>query len=200
MRLCSADIIPVHTSRCAVQDDTASSVLRETLEHLGRSLSIRNTFALCFPWKPAWISGLQVERNRVFLIMKCFPFAYILVGRPKEPAAGAASNLLPMYCAPSWPLPCTSWFVWLRTSMHISTAHVLQRSNVSAIPAEVVSRRPVCAGNGLTSSAQVDFPRVCFFTTASERHFVFPVGHGVFVPICPYWTWCPSLEPSAGAA
>ena len=83
--------------------------------------------------------------------------------------------------------------------MHILTAHVLQ-SNVSAIPAEVVSRRPVCAGKGLTSSAQVDFPRVCFFTTASERDFVFPVGHGVFVPFCPYWTLCPSLEPSAGAA
>ena len=97
-------------------------------------------------------------------------------------------------CAPSWPLPCTSWFVWLRTSMHISTAHVLQRSNVSAIPAEVVSRRPVCAGNGLTSSAQVDFLRLCFFTTASERHFVFPVWH------CPYWMLCPSLEPNAETA
>ena len=84
--------------------------------------------------------------------------------------------------------------------MHVSIAHVLQQSNESAIPAEVVSRRPVCAGKGLTSFAQVNFPRVCFLTTASERHFVFPVGHGVFVPFCPCWTLCLSLEPNAGAA
>ena len=27
-------------------------------------------------------------------------------------------------------------------------------------------------------------------TTASERHFVFAVGHGVIVPICPYFMLC----------
>ena len=37
-------------------------------------------------------------------------------------------------------------------------------------------------------------------TTASERHFVLPVGHGVIVPICPYLMLSPSLEPSDGAA
>ena len=30
------------------------------------------------------MSGLQVGRNRVFLIKKCFPFAFILVRRPKD--------------------------------------------------------------------------------------------------------------------
>ena len=68
--------------------------------------------------------------------------------------------------------------------MHISTAHVM-----TSVCRERLDF--LCASR---------FPRVCFFTTASERHFVFHVRHGVFVPFCPCWTLCPSLEPDAGAA
>ena len=38
----------------------------------------------------------------------------------------SSTSLLPMFCADSWPFACTSWFVLLRTSVNISTAHVLQ--------------------------------------------------------------------------
>ena len=179
MRLCSADLVLVPTSRCAVQGDTGFSMLRETFEHFGCSLSIETLSRCVVHGSPhgclafrlnvtVSFSSRSVSLSHSFwLVVPRTPFLLsvvpVCVGNPLWLGnTRARHGILSFACQASssgpqqdkstyssgtscWrsiefvaevlcsllPLPCTSWFVWLRTSMHILTAHVLQPSNGS---------------------------------------------------------------------
>ena len=66
------------------------------------------------------MSGLQVERNRVFLFKRCSPFAYILVGRPKDAVPVIrGTSLHGESVVARQHTGSTSWFVWLRNMVLI---------------------------------------------------------------------------------